>query len=220
MTEPHKLDQETVDLALKIANDMIPDDAEVAMLSFTGGRAFGWGHDKHDVDLHGYMVKPGWFKKVHTDKHNYDLTLFNIEYYDRKEGQWPTHRFKQFYDKSNPVYVNADFDYDEFMDQLEPSLVENVYPHSIETQIARLETRFRDRTALHSYKELLIPLHYLRTGEIEANVVDGIDTDLPGMDQCVRSYKHNEDIDIDEQLVYDEIDELFDELGREVDKNT
>lgn len=217
MTEYRLLDDETANDAVETVQSLLPDEAELALLSYTGGRAFGWGSDRHDYDFHGYIVNPGWFRKVHTDKGKYDITVRNIDAFEPPERTWPTHRFKQFYDKSNPIHIHEKFDYDEFMGQLEPSTIQNVYPHSIGSQMSRLEHNFSARTALHSYKEILIPLHYLRTGEVESNVVDNIDHDLPGMDACVSRYRDREAVDLPETLIHEELETLFDALGSELE---
>lgn len=205
--------EEDKQVAIDRAKELLPDDAELVLLSFTGGRAFGWGNEHHDIDVHGFFAKEDWFHRCHSMNGPQDMTLTNI--YDVNEPDIRYRRWKQYYDKSNPFYVHDDFDVrEDFINHAEYDTVLNVFPYDIELQIQRLETEFRDRNALHTYKELMIPNNFLENDEIDTDVGGYIngksEFGLRGLAQCVRSYKERgNNVDLDEDLIRTEIEELY-----------
>lgn len=209
--------------ALEIARNRLPDRAELAIVSHTGGRAFGWGTDKHDWDVHGFFVCDDWFRQVHSDKESYDMTLRNIDSFERP--RWETRRFKQFYDKGGaPIFINEKFDYEGWFEELTPETVLNVFPHATQLQLDRLHSQFNVRSACHTYKELMIPLHFLLNGDIEPNVVHKVnphdDFQYDGLDACAECYGTNldlqDDFDYTEEMVWGEIHELWDRLEQQL----
>jgi len=103
--------------------------------------------------------------------------------------------------------------------------VKNVYPHDLDLQFARMNVRFSTRSALHTYKEMLIPLYYLETGKIESNVIGVINEhDAFGYEElskCGKKYKTRDgSITIDEDNVRSELEELYKRLGTKLEQET
>ena len=217
------LTEEEQEEVIELQKDLLPDDAELVLLSFTGGRAFGWGHDKHDIDVHGFFAKPDWYYKCHSQLQGIDMTVTNIQSIEDPNIRW--RRWKQFYDKSNPIYVHDDFDFEEdFISECTPEHVKNIFPFDLDLQFARMENQFIARSALHTYKEMMIPHYFLEEGIIETNIVDEINEneqyDYPGLRQCVRKYKDREDIDLDEELIKSELREMRERLKNSLIEHT
>lgn len=209
--------------AIKLARGLIPDDAELVLLSFTGGRAFGWGHERHDIDVHGFFVKEDWFFKCHSMLDGFDMTLTNVKSVDNPDIRWK--RWKQYYDKSNPIYVHDDFDFwEDFMSKCKPEYVKTIFPYDLELQMARMDLQFRARSALHTYKEMMIAHNYLENQEIETNIVDNINEkpsyQYEGLKQCATKYRDRENIDLDESLIRGELDEMYDRLEESLIEHT
>lgn len=208
------LPKEEQDRAAEVAKDMLPEEAELVLLSFTGGRAFGWGGEHHDIDIHGFFAyEDNWFFKCHSSNRGFDMTLQNVYDVDEPEIRWG--RWKQYYDKSNPVYVHEDFDFEEdFIDQCEKKYVRHVFPYDLHLQFSRADVQFRTRSALHTYKEMLIPIYYIEQDEIETNVINVInehpDFQYKELNKCAAKYsREDESVNPDEEKVRDELEEIY-----------
>lgn len=207
-----KDDKEEITQTIK---EYLPENTELALLSFTGSRAFGWGReDSSDIDVHGMFASDGgWFYKCHTrDFGNYDITLKNIKSLD--DPEYDEYRWKQYYDMSNPFYINDDFDfYGDFMDDLCPEKVHNIYPYDVQMQRSRYDNGKSARNALHTYKEYMIALNYLWYDEVETNIVEINEKDkfqLDGLQSAVDEYKTGDDID--EATIEQDLDLLDNQL--------
>lgn len=215
MTDYRLFPEEQQERIIEIVQDMLPPEADLALLSYTGGRAFGWGNDRHDIDVHGFFASEEWpVRKLHADPEIFDTTVTNIK--SLTDPEIRTRRWKNYYDKSKPIYVHPDFDYQgDFMDKVEKEHIEHVYPYDLKLQTSRLENSFTPRNALHTYKELLIPLHFLETGEVESDVTvinDEGQWYLDGLRDCVRVYRDDASIELSEGEIWGEIDDLWDRL--------
>lgn len=227
MTEYHNLTDEQAERAIDKVQRYLPDDAKLLQLSFTGGRAFGWGPDNTDIDMRGYFAKDDWFKTCHVadTKDQHDFTLKNVYDIDNPEIVW--RRWKHFYDFSKTVYINEKWDQEWYMNQVDVDSLTNEYPHSTKMQMNRMFDNFQARSVCHTYKEIMIPLHWLRTGEIESNVVklsERGEFDVDGLEQAATVYKETNakhtDEGIDKELVHRETKQLFNELGEELASQT
>lgn len=216
------LTEEDEEKAIKQAKSKIPDGAELVLLSFTGGRAFGWGGEHHDIDFHGFFAyDEDWFFKCHSmGDGNFDMTLQNVNSVEEPEIRWG--RWKQYYDKSNPVYTHDNFDFEkDFIDNCKPEYVQHIFPYDLHLQFARMDIRFQIRSALHTYKEMLIPLYYLHEGEIETDIVNVInehpDFQYEELSKCAEKYKHrSSDVQTNENKIKDELEEIYWELADEI----
>lgn len=220
MTDYRLFPEERQERIIEIVQEMLPEEADLALLSYTGGRAFGWGHDRHDIDVHGFFASEEWpVRKVHADPEIFDTTLTNIK--SLTDPQIRTRRWKNYYDKSKPIYIHPDFAYHEdFMDNVQKTHIEHVWPYDLELQKSRLENSFTPRNALHTYKELLIPLHFLETGEIESDVtVINEERGLDGLNDAVRIYRDGATIELDDEQVWSEIDNLWQQLEQHMEED-
>lgn len=213
---PEERQQAAIDNAL----DTLPDHVELAQLSFTGSRAFGWGDEQSDIDLRGFIVGEDWFNKCHGNfGTNFDMTLKNIR--SMSEPDIPYQRWKVYYDNSNPIYIHDDFDYEDFISTVSTQHIHHVYPYDLKVQMGRMDSRFSARNCLHTYKELMIPLHFIHNNHIETNIVainEFPQFQLEGVDICVKHYDTMGGGvgELPEDLIRREINELFDELGEEI----
>ena len=216
------LTDEEKENAISVAKELIPEKAELVLLSFTGGRAFGWGGNHHDIDIHGmFAYDDDWFFKCHSNNNGYDMTLQNVYSVEEPELRWG--RWKQYYDKSNPIYTHEEFDFEsDFMDKCKPKYIDHIFPHDLHLQFSRYDLQPTIRSALHTYKEMLIPLYYLETGEIESNVIDIINTHpsfrYEELSACGEKYKNRESNEsIDHSKVRGELEEIYWRLAEELD---
>lgn len=225
MTQEYDMfSEEQQEQAIAKMEDYLPEDATLLQLSFTGGRAFGWGPENTDIDLRGYFITDDeWFTKCHLGRNPFDCVLRNIHSWDDPDIFFQ--RWNIYYDWGNQFYEHEEWDQDWFLSHCSRETVEYAYPHNIRMQVNRMESNFQARSACHSYKEIMIPLHYLRTGEIESNVnvlhEEG-DFDLDGLPQAVETYRehHATTQGLDEDMIKGEVYRLFDELGFELEKHT
>lgn len=215
------LDEETAQGIVQLQHDLLPDEARLGLLSFTGSRAFGWGSERHDIDVHGFYEYPGWYRQCHSDIDGIDMTVRNLESFE--DPRWEEQRFKRYYDLSQLIWIHPELEdaYGAYRDGIEPSTVLNVYPYDMSVQLGRLEAAFNTRSALHSYKELLIPLHFLRTGEVYSDVVNYINQkdayQYEWLERCADKYRDRDgSIDIDEDAVWDELDDIWERLTEQV----
>lgn len=215
------LKKEEEEEIVKTAKELIPDEAKLVLLSFTGGRAFGWGGDHHDIDVHGFFAYEDWFFKCHSRKGGFDMTLQNIESIEEPHLRWG--RWKQYYDKSNPIYTHDDFGFEkDFINKCKLEYVKNIFPYDLHLQFSRLDVDFSIRSALHTYKEMLIPLYYFYTGEIESDVINIInehpDFQWEELNNCALKYSREDtSVTISEEKVWKELEEIYWELAEEVD---
>lgn len=203
--------------AVERAKTYLPDDATLLQLSFTGSRAFGWGTERHDIDVRGFFEKEDWFNKVHAER-EHDLTMINV--YDRDDPSLIFRRFKMYYDHRYAFYEHPDFRWEDALKpRLDVDMVSNVYPQSMRSEIMELKAEFQIRTALHCYKEYLIALHYARTGEIEPDIVNRVNErdeyQLEGLQACAEWYSEHE-VEPDHDMVIEELESLDDQLEDEL----
>jgi hypothetical protein len=216
------IDEEIKQEATSKAKNKLPEEAELVLLSFTGGRAFGWGGEHHDVDVHGFFAHDkDWFFKCHS-MGDYDMTLQNIYTVDEPEIRWG--RWKQYYDKSNPIYTHPDFNFEEdFIDNCKPEYVQHIFPYDLHLQFSRLDVRYSIRSALHTYKEMLIPLHFLRSGEIETDIINVVNQkeqyQYEELSKCALKYSREDtSVNVSQDNVWDELKEIYWELAEEIAK--
>lgn len=218
------LTEEDKEEAIRQAKDKVPDEAELLLLSFTGGRAFGWGGKHHDIDIHGFFAyDEDWFFKCHSmGEGGYDMTVQNVYSVDEPELRWG--RWKQYYDKSNPIYTHDDFDFEEdFINKCKPEYVQHIFPYDLHLQFSRLDVDFSIRSALHTYKEMLIPLFYLKEDKIETDIVNVInehpDFQYEELSKCALKYSREDtSVTISEDNVWEELRNIYWEFAEEIAK--
>ena len=210
-----ELPREDVERIIKIVRDRLPEDAEIVILSFTGSRAFGWGSIYHDIDVRGIFAKKDWWDWVHIGIEKYDITLYEL----RHLFYCVEHRyFPIYYDLAKPIYINPKFDYKTFLKLLS---AENIRMHMYTIKLERQRFRLRRhaRSALHCYKERLIPLYWLKTGKLEVNIwvlSDYFNLKYPKI--LANAYANRKPVDVNWDEVEKELDELEMMLEEELKK--
>ncbi len=221
MTDPSELNDEERTKGIEMVKERLPEDADLALLCFTGSRAFVWANRRYDIDCRGFFADPGWFSTCHLGKDGYDMTLTNInslEDPDINYDHWNT-----FVDTSKPFYINEDFDYDNFRDHCTWENIKHAYPYNIRLQLKRLEAQWSIRSALHSYKEVMYPLHFLYYDFLEINVMkinEKPEFQYDGLKPLRDSYFDPKGgrRDIDKDLVWNELEEMFDRIDEELER--
>lgn len=150
----------------QLVRDRLPERGEILLLTYTGSRMFGWGGDHYDIDCRGIITCPNWWSDVHHGERLYDCTVENILHALRRvPTYWTFHE-----DLSEGFYAHKHFDHKTMKSFCCSKHVEH-HLHSIKLQISRLTVQQSVRTALHSYRLLLVPLNFLDTGEV---VIDAL----------------------------------------------
>jgi len=189
----------------------LPYDARVLLLSHTGSRAYGWSWYNFDMDIHGIFACKNWFDWVHIGIMSFDLNLYelghilNMDLY-YKHGD-------VMINLGNPIYLDPEFPFDEMLD-----LISTDFWHDsmVEYQIAQLKTYFNSRTALHTYRVMIVPMFFMKHGYFEHNIFKAsidLGLDLEGIYICREAYLASKNIvkrdprlsDKEKELVWREI---------------
>lgn len=153
--------------SIKIITDLLPKNSEILVLALTGSRAFGWGGEVYDIDIRGVFSCKDWWETIHWGRCLYDINLEELYHAFNSV----TYKYWTFFeDLSKPFYIHSDFDYKTMFEFCTSA---NIKQHmmTIKRQLRYLELHEIPRTALHCYRVLMVPLHFLRTGEIEIDVI-------------------------------------------------
>ena len=91
----------------KTINDLLPEEATILCMGFTGSRMFGWGGENYDIDVRCLFAYKDWWDTLHLARHNCDTNMEELEHgLNRIKGNYWT-----FYqDLSKPFYIHPDFD--------------------------------------------------------------------------------------------------------------
>ena len=210
-----ELDKEQIQRIVDKTKEMLPSDAKLLWLSFTGSRAFGWGLKNFDYDIHGVYYKPGWFDYVHFGGNiggmGVDLNLHESEHVLRMAFFHPS--FETLVNLTNPIYVEYEDVYDLFMREIVSRISKLFfYRSTVENQISWLKGYFHPRTALHTYRVLLQPIYYVRKRKIKHNIfeiIEELGLDLKGPYICREAYNEGYQVsDKEQKLVWEEINML------------
>ena len=196
----------------KLLRERLPRKAKVLLLSFTGGRAFGWGSERHDVDVRGVILidKPYW-DFAHIGKEHVDLMVETLEHLGM---QIYYRHWTVFENMSNPFYIHSAFDFEKFMSFCGADCVKN-HLTSIESEILRFKYVHRSpRAGLHCYRLVMVPLYYLDTGKIEIDCVK-LNREVfhfEEFDKMVEAYKYDRQVKIDYEKAIKDYEEMLSEL--------
>jgi predicted nucleotidyltransferase len=162
-----------IDEIMWLTENAIPKESKIMCLAFTGSRAFGWGGYHHDVDVRGLISKPVegevWFDTMHIgcNTKGYDIRLTTTQHLN--EVEVPYKMWTTAEDLSKPFYTDASFDHDAFTAQFDPSFV---HMSISEGQMKRYEiNEGHMRPALHTYRNLMVPMWFLISGTFEINIM-------------------------------------------------
>ena len=159
----NKLRPEVLKELLDLINVRLPNNGKILCLSLTGSRAFGWARENLDYDIHGIFLAKNAWDWVHYGGKAFDINLYELEYIFT---HYPNYLgFEFFQNIANPVYLNPEFDYQGLMLLCSPNCCyEPIY------EIHGLENRFTPRAALHCYRVLMVPIHFLQTRTFELDI--------------------------------------------------
>ena len=181
-----EIDDATFNKLWEIVSTRLPYDARILILSHTGSRAYGWSWYNFDIDIHGVFACREWWDWVHIGKNAFDLNMYELAhllfmdlYYRHGETM---------INLGNPVYLDPEFPYDEMLD-----LISTDFWHDsmVDYQIAQLRTYFTARTALHTYRVMLVPMYFMRFGWFEHNIfraMEELGLELEGPYICREAY--------------------------------
>ena len=212
--ESELLPFETQEEILEREKEILPDNAEILLLSFTGSRAFGWGSKSYDIDIRLVAYIPGEYWDTFHDGKYWDVNGETFKHFKNcvKRNYWTT-----FEDMYYAFYLHPSWDHDEFLSLCS---IKNVKHHlfTIRTQVVKAKMTRDTRTALHAYRLTMSPLHFLRTGELMPNVRN-INYLSDYVDILADAYAIHRSPDVDWDSVIAELDFLYEELLNEVKKH-
>jgi len=204
---------------------MLPKEAKLLWLSFTGSRTFGWGLKNFDYDIHGVFYYPDWFDYVHYGGNvggkGLDLNLHNLDHVLYMSFYHPS--FETMVNLSNPVYVSDKRIYELFEKYILSNINELFFWRSmVDNQLNWLRGYFHPRTALHTYRVILQPIYFMKYRRIKHNIFEineELGLGLKGIYICRDLYNEHKRGDKEvEKLVWDEINRLL-EIYNEVVHN-
>jgi len=154
------------DEVTQIINEILPENSQILLLSLTGSRAFGWAGDNMDYDVHGIFLCPNYWDWVHLGKKAYDINLYEFTHI-LSDMQYQ--HFTTFMNLSNPFHIHPKFDFDKLLSFCTP-LAAKYKGEDIKSQINRFDNDNSPRTALHAYRIMMVPLHFLESRKFELNI--------------------------------------------------
>jgi hypothetical protein len=178
----------------------------ILCLSLTGSRAFGWAKENYDYDVHGIFAKKGYWDWVHSGERGFDINLWELNHI-----YWDIYyqHFEIFMNISNPFYLDPDFDYKGLFSFVTRKAAKRCIG-DILRQINNLRIDRSPRTALHCYRILMVPIHYLRKGEFKLNVFELNEKyGFEQLEKAREAYTKGGEWDIDQ--VFSDIEKLLDE---------
>jgi len=203
--------------AYNIVKEILPERGKILCLSLTGSRAFGWGSKYYDIDVRGIIACKDYWDTMHVGKDHFDI---NIEELTHVFGSVEYRYWCLFEDLSNPFYIDPDFDYQGLMSLCTAENVKRSL-YSIDVQLKRLEVFKTIRTALHCYRVLMVPLHFLRTGKIVTNVLKiNEEYNFSQLKRMSDLYKERKTASINWNEVHKNLSDLRSELEEELSKRT
>ncbi len=196
--------------------ERFPKGGKVLWLSLTGSRAFGWGEEKFDYDVHGvYYVDGEYFDYIHYGSSiagmPVDLNLRSIGGLLMMGFFHPS--FEAIMNVSNPVWIGDR----EAWERFERDIIGNInelffWRSSVDFQLGWLRSKFHPRTALHTYRVLLQPLYWKEKKKVKMNIfeiVDELGLDIKGHVICKEAYNKDKHVsEKDQGLVWREIEYL------------
>ena len=202
--------------ALELLRSLLPETAKIPIISLTGSRAFGWGGEGYDIDLRAVIACRGYWDTFHHGQ-IFDL---NCEELEHLFGQLYYRHWTPFEDLANPIHLMDEFHYEEFMDLCS---ADNVRCHlfTIKTQIAQAEIANTVRPTLHAYRLTLVPLHFLKTGEIQVHVPTLAEIyNVKYFEALADSYRRRQQFKGDLKPALEEVHRLLRTLLNELERST
>lgn len=191
----------------ELVRGRLPERGKVLLLTFTGSRMFGWGGERYDIDARGIVACNDWWSDVHHGERLYDCTVENLPHALRRVTKYWT--FQE--DLSEVFYCHPDFD---VATMKTFTTAEQIKFHmgSIKLQIGRLRVHQNPRTALHSYRVVLVPQNFLDTGEVVIDTLEIADGRYEQLGLLRDIYLHRINRDIDWGVVNNDLRGLLKKL--------
>lgn len=195
----------------KIIQDRLPERGRTLALSLTGSRTFGWGGEKYDIDIRGFVECSDWWDSAHVGLTPYDISITSWKHFQTIELEWGY--FNSFYDMCKPFYIAEDFDFEGFLDLADKSIISLDTPRTQKKRANNPQAGIR--SALHAYKEYLIPIYFIKTGTLESDIkkIDAEILNSKEFRKMCRKYKNKEKRSgVDWTTVSEELDKLDQDL--------
>jgi len=155
----------TFNKLFEIIAERLPYDARILLLSHTGSRAYGWSWYNFDYDIHGVFACKNWWDWVHLGVDMFDINLYELRHLTNMDLYYK--HGEVIINLGNPVYLDPEFPWDDVLDLVTPDF----FPDSgVDYQLAQLRVHFSCRTALHAYRVMIVPMHFMRFGVFEHNI--------------------------------------------------
>jgi len=209
------LKEENKKEVIEIIKSLLPDNATIILLSHTGSRAFGWSWYNYDFDIHGIIKCTNYWDFMHLGKSAYDINIYELSHI--VDIDIPYRHTETLMNMLNPFYLDDKFPFDDFVKVLTPSFFTE---SMILQQIERFKFDRHPRSALHSYRIILVPLYLLLKGKPELNVfkiAKELKMELKGLVMCRNRYIAKYVGERRSTLTEDEFMEVLDELCRLLD---
>lgn len=190
--------------------------ARIAYLAYTGSRVFGWGGERYDIDVRGAVARKNWWTSAHHGERLYDMTIIRLE----KTFKMLTSYWTIYEDSVNDFYVDPEFDHDGMISFCSAENVRN-HLHTMRLQANQLNFAKNPRTALHSYRLYICPIHFLRTGEVKTNAMElnesYDDFGFEQMRKCRDRYRDRKNAQINYDIILEDMKVLDTIAVRELD---
>jgi hypothetical protein len=162
------MNEQTKQDVIETIKSYLPDSAKILLLSLSGSRAFGWGLTNQDYDIHGIFACENYWDYVHAGKHMFDINLYEFHH---TLSDINYQHFEAFMNWSNPIFVANGFDYEGLMSFCTLEGVKGKCG-DIDTQINRFNYDKAARTALHTYRILMVPIHFIDTKKFVLDIFE------------------------------------------------
>jgi len=169
-----------------------------------------------DYDIHGLIKCHEFFDYVHSPRYGVDLNLYDITHLievdlEYRHGETITNLL-------NPIFIDQRFPWRQLVEAIDPSFFHTNY---VETEILRLERYFHCRTALHTYRMMLVPTHLLKTRNPTLNIYKialDLNKPLEGIIKCTEYYRMDiSGQDVKHQVI-EELKQLLQEYKETLEK--
>jgi len=199
----------------ELVRDRLPERGEILLLTYTGSRMFGWGGERYDIDCRGIVALKDWWSDVHHGERLYDCTVENLPHALRRVPKYWT--FQE--DLSEVFYCHPDFD---VATMKTFTTAEQIKFHmgSIKMQLARLSVSQEIRTALHNYRVVMVPQHFLDTGDVVIDVLKINDGKYEQIELLRDIYLHRINRTIDWDVVTADLKKLLKKLEETLSMRT
>jgi hypothetical protein len=146
-------------------------EAKILYLSLAGPRAWGWGNKTMPYEIYGVFHSKNLFNRIFFDSKKEKVHLLALKFLlDQIPYQLGFECALHF---SLPIYSDPSFDYKKIFFSILPHLIARL-PPEIEIKRSSILTNpefFDVNSILRHYFIFLVRIHFLKTGQIELNLI-------------------------------------------------